>query len=533
MCLGEVVQLTIALLTVVLQGTDVIPTALLGNFVILTILATFVLFTTVVQYYDATNWSDVYLTNFPISHGLRHSLGISERISSVMTLLPSFSSALGFLYASKHLTQAMSLSGLFSPFFKKVFGPGQVPLRALLTVSAMQVAILVIGWAGYDTHDHDHPPPYFELCMLGASFSYIGIFAAYCVFAREYAGMERKFISPLGVYGAYTGIVVFVLVIISIIGFHPKNSTIVGVFFGYLGFVALYYYLVAETRQGFSIEEQKRFMRAYILNSNKRRRKKKSHWERLQDDVHNWLYFMKHGHFRPEKVHMFNPSQLHIQQQHHARYTASQSSGSHSSQSGIISAFTNTSPSKYAISEEDFENAESTNNSHSHSHSHPPPHASKTIRNSASNDSTTVQTSGTASSNDSSTIVNLSTTTERLYPSNFSPSTMVPHNSNASNGSLSNNDSQRVSIRRVMIITSNSSSALNVPDNPATVLDSSLPPSAQSPSLDTIEDEIVELRHTSRHEASATVMYPSSVVVPVTDDGFHLQRMEQGYLDSP
>lgn len=515
-----------------MQGTDVIPTALLGNFVILTVLATFVLFTTVVQYYDATRWSDVYLTNFPISHGLRHSLGISERISSVMTLLPSFSSALGFLYASKHLTQAMSLSGLFSPFFKKVFGPGQVPLRALLSVSAMQVAILVIGWAGYDTHDHDHPPPYFELCMLGASFSYIGIFAAYCVFAREYAGMERKFISPLGVYGAYAGIVVFVLVIISIIGFHPKNSTIVGVFFGYLGFVALYYYLVAETRQGFSIEEQKRFMRAYILNSNQRRRKKKSHWERLQEDVHNWLHFMKHGHFRPEKVHTHNPSQLHIQQYHHARYTASQSSGSHSSQSGIISAFTNTSPSKYAISEEDFEHAESTNNSHSHSHQ-PQQHASKTIRSSASNDSTTVQTSATASSNDSSTIANRSTTTERLYPSSVPPSTAVPHNSNASNGSFSNNDSQRVSIRRVMIIASNSSSALNVPDHPATVLDASLPPSAQSPSLDTIEDDIVELRHTRRHEASATVMYPSSVVVPITDDGFHLQRMEQGYADSP
>eukprot|EP01033_Poteriospumella_lacustris_P008787 gene8787-6323_t len=238
---------------------------------------------------------------------------------------------------------------------------------------------------------------------------------------------------------------------------------------------------------------------------------------------------MKHGHFRPEKVHTHNPSQLHIQQYHHARYTASQSSGSHSSQSGIISAFTNTSPSKYAISEEDFEHAESTNNSLSHSHQ-PQQHASKTIRSSASNDSTTVQTSATASSNDSSTIANRSTTTERLYPSSVPPSTAVPHNSN---GSFSINDSQRVSIRRVMIITSNSSSALNVPDHPATVLDASLPPSAQSPSLDTIEDDIVELRHTRRHEASATVMYPSSVVVPITDDGFHLQRMEQGYADSP
>lgn len=506
-----------------------IPTALMVNFGILAVLATFVLFTTIVQYYDVTNWSEVYLTNFPMSHGLRHSLGISERISSVMTLLPSFSSALGFLYASKHLTQAMSLSGLFSPFFKKVFGPGQVPLRALLTVSAMQVAILVIGWVGYDTHDHDHPPPYFELCMLGASFSYIGIFAAYCVFAREYAGMERKFVSPLGVYGAYVGIVVFILVIISIIGFHPKNSTIVGVFFGYLGAVALYYYLVAETRQGFSIEEQKRFMRAYILNSNKRRRKKKSHWERLQDDVRNWLYFIKHGHFRPEKVHIYNPSQLHIQQ--HARYTASQSSGSHSTQSGIISAFTTTSPSRYAISEEDFEHAESTSNSNSHVH-HPQQSTAKSMRSSVSNDSTTVQTSATVSSNDHTT-AHLSATTERLYASSPPPSKMVHHNSNTSNGDNSNNGSQRVSVRRVMIITSNSSDALNVPDNPATVLDSNLPPSAQSPSLDTIEDEIVELRQTMRHDVSATVTYPSSVVVPVTDDGFHLQRMEQGYADSP
>lgn len=197
---------------------------------------------------------------FPLIYGFSDSMRIPYRIGTSLSIIPIFASALGFMYASLNLTQSLSLSGLFSPFFKPVWGPGNSPYRALLTCAVLQFIVLLIGHYFTDTSI------FFSLTMLGACASYIGAFCSYLTFYYKFETLERLFKSPFGVYGAYMGIAVFVFLFIAIIGFDSFNYIVVPVYFGIVMVAIVYYYFVAEKRQFFSLEEQQKFMKAYILN---------------------------------------------------------------------------------------------------------------------------------------------------------------------------------------------------------------------------------------------------------------------------
>lgn len=193
-----------------------------------------------------------------------------------MTVVPNLAGAVGFLYASKHLTQAMSLSGLLPPYFQQVAGPNSVPIRALFTSALVQYVILVVGWSVLED------PPFFAICLLGACVAYIGILLSYLAFHFKYGQMPRLFVSVFGVPGAILGIIIFIFVFISIV-LHTLERSGFLIFLLVLASSTAYYYYVAENRQGFSVEEQKRFMKAYIVNSNARR--KHTPFQRFMADV--------------------------------------------------------------------------------------------------------------------------------------------------------------------------------------------------------------------------------------------------------
>lgn len=231
----------------------------------------------------------------------------------MLTVLPNLAGAVGYLYASKHLTQAMSLSGLLPPFFKHVMGPNHVPIRALFFCAIAQYIVLILGWYFLEE------PPFFTLCLLGASIAYVGLMASFIAFRVKYAQMARTFVSFLGIPGATLGIFIFILVFLSIAVHGIEIAGIdVGIFFSVLICGTFHYYLVVEDRQGFSVEEQKRFMKAYIVNSNARR--KHSACQRVTNDIKALLrldfdYFNPqlrgHGGLSPKNSRSFQRSSHH------------------------------------------------------------------------------------------------------------------------------------------------------------------------------------------------------------------------------
>lgn len=214
--------------------------------------------------------SDLVVTDSPLVFSFESHLQVPYRVAEALSILPNFASGLGFLYASTNLTHALSLSGLLPKELKRSYGEARQPLHALAAVILLQLVIVVIGHQGWSRPDVP-PAPFFDITMFGACLSYIGIFASYITFQYRFETMERGFKSPFGVVGAAVGIIIFAMLFLILIFVHnePPNY---GSFFAYVALVLLYYYFVAKRRQFFSHEEQKKFMRAYILNANKRKK---------------------------------------------------------------------------------------------------------------------------------------------------------------------------------------------------------------------------------------------------------------------
>eukprot|EP00981_Chlorochromonas_danica_P015206 scaffold10822_cov288-Ochromonas_danica.AAC.1 len=223
----------------------------------------------------------------------------------------TFGCAFGFLYSSARQVRSMALSGLLPPVLKKGFRASRVvvtseneegvalavvpvendvkesneaaeteegvlrvtkPTLALLVVSVLGYALNVIGYYKIE----DAMTTYSDAGDYLRCFQYCFLMSAYVSFGTRFAAMSREMKSPFGLPGAVIVLAFFVTMFISSFyyGDDSKDQGIMLVF--YFGLSGLYYVLVVRKRQFFSKEEQERFLKAYIVNANKQRRKKSS-----------------------------------------------------------------------------------------------------------------------------------------------------------------------------------------------------------------------------------------------------------------
>ena len=267
----------------------------------------------------------LYKHAFPMSVGFSDYLGISEQGATLLMIPALFASASGFLFCAKHICHALALSGLYNPWFKPQYGANRIPRRALAVVTAIQIAIYFM-FHYISEFDQDL---LFVMVIISACVSYFGIFSAYLTFHSRFPTMERGLAIPQGRYVAYTGIAVFGFLLVSALVFHKSSYIAVAFFVAYMLVCAVYYIKVAEKRQFFSHEEQKKFMKAYILNANKM---KKMSAQRAQKSTFyrflNTLYSML-----PTSVtDILNSSMLGINSSSHANssnHSSNQNSTSH------------------------------------------------------------------------------------------------------------------------------------------------------------------------------------------------------------
>jgi amino acid transporter len=203
------------------------------------------------------------LTNvFPLSSGYATIFGISERFGTAFALAPCFVSCVGYLYVAARQFNAMARSGLLPSYLKRTLGRSNVPIAGMLTATAVGLIGLGFAWK-YD--------PYtllFCMAVQGGCVVYILMLCAYIRFKTRFDHMLRQFVNPLGIASAVYGIVVFSIIEISLLFVLPLRvdwyATIA--FFAFVAAILLYYYVVAESHQTFSPEEQEKFMKAYVIN---------------------------------------------------------------------------------------------------------------------------------------------------------------------------------------------------------------------------------------------------------------------------
>lgn len=185
----------------------------------------------------------------------------------LFAIIPLFTSALSFMWGCGYQVASLSRSGLLPKFFAITFGENETPVVPLTITCVVQFLMCVGVTRGNIIRGI---VTCYESMMIGASMVYVGMFAAFIVFRYRFDGMKRHWTNPFGILGAAAGICLALVLCISIIILKAHQYPLI-TYFVFMGSSALYYFVYARHTQYFSKEEQKKFMKAYILNANKTR----------------------------------------------------------------------------------------------------------------------------------------------------------------------------------------------------------------------------------------------------------------------
>lgn len=245
----------------IIRPKVVIPKVIITLIICLIILATWLMITVVSQSPGLIT-PELYQhsTMFPLVYGYELIFGITRRQALVLCIIPSFATPLGYMFVIGKQIQSMALSGLLPQILKETITPKLVPFNAMIAASIFAYLGLLYSWL---------VNPYTTLsrfATLGGCIVYILMFSCYIVCNYRYPQLPRSFRNPLGIYSAYIGILIFGASLFIMLFLSSDIPLTTVLFFLYVLFAIVYYYVVAETQQGFSADEQKLFFKVYIAN---------------------------------------------------------------------------------------------------------------------------------------------------------------------------------------------------------------------------------------------------------------------------
>jgi L-asparagine transporter-like permease len=162
-----------------------------------------------------------------------------------------------YFYGQK--LRSMGESRLMNPICAGELPGRHTPINALVIGSTLSFALCMLEYFKPEVGLY-----LYNISVMGAFFTYMSIFLSFLSFRLYYPTITKEFHSPLGVAGAYYGMAVFALAIVSICGFQEKQVSIT-TFSCVLGVAILYYFWAVEKRQVFSEEEKKVMFKAYLL----------------------------------------------------------------------------------------------------------------------------------------------------------------------------------------------------------------------------------------------------------------------------
>jgi amino acid permease len=150
---------------------------------------------------------------YTFSHGFKNFANIPLKYGSLFVVIPLYSSAFGFMFASKHQLNAMACSGMLPSILAKRVGENRIPLYALLASAALQYTIYLLGRLNEGFK-------FFPIIGLASCLMYMGILAAFIIFRTRFGNMHRNFVNPFGVCGAVLGIGIFLYAVLTVIWLH-------------------------------------------------------------------------------------------------------------------------------------------------------------------------------------------------------------------------------------------------------------------------------------------------------------------------
>lgn len=156
--------------------------------------------------------------NFPLSIGFDYLFGgpgLDRRSLVLLSIVGTFCSGYGIMFAYGRQMYSMARSGLLPDVFTKTWGDRGTPAASLIICSSIGYVFSVVArLTDYDLVSS----VMFSLGMIGSMLTYVSIFVAYIIINYRYYMIPRPFRSALGLPGAIIGLACGVFMLIGMVG---------------------------------------------------------------------------------------------------------------------------------------------------------------------------------------------------------------------------------------------------------------------------------------------------------------------------
>ena len=187
----------------------------------------------------------------PFSLGFSLMFNISEEVAIVFSIPATFATAYGFIFAYSRVLLGMARSLLLPPFLLRTYGKYHTPYVAILIGSMLGYALCIIVFLFPDVHSY-----LFTVCILSGFLAYVSQFIGYIIFKMKYDQRERMFTSPLGIFGAIYGALIFTVGAIAVCFFQDDNYLNMKCIIVLCAVYTFIYFFYSKKRQSFSSEEK-------------------------------------------------------------------------------------------------------------------------------------------------------------------------------------------------------------------------------------------------------------------------------------
>ena len=237
--------------SVVVTPKTTIPKGSIACVLTLFICAILVLFITAsLPMNNETKIPIAYMTA-PFSLGFSLMFNMNENVAIAFSIPATFATAYGFIFAYSRVLISMARSLLFPSFLLKTYGKYHTPYVAILIGSVLGYCLCISVYFMPIINTY-----LFSICILSAFLAYISQLIGYVIFKIKYDQRERKFTSPLGIFGAIYGCIIFIVAAIAIC-FFQDDDYINMICISILGSIyTFFYFSYSKKRQNFSSDEK-------------------------------------------------------------------------------------------------------------------------------------------------------------------------------------------------------------------------------------------------------------------------------------
>lgn len=172
--------------------------------------------------------------------------------------------AFGFIWYYGKLIQAMATSRLLPPVLAKVSARYETPHIALIAGPVLGYSVCAIVYLNGNIGQY-----LYSVCITSAFVSYSGQCTGYIVLKKSYKNVKSShFKSPFSVYGAVYSMTIWMLGLISVIGFQGNGGIDILAFGILAAIVTAFYFGYARKRQQFSPQENKVLLVTHVIKFN-------------------------------------------------------------------------------------------------------------------------------------------------------------------------------------------------------------------------------------------------------------------------